>query len=113
MSEPQSTALSVQTETGRGVSVNIFQAAVGASSRISIWAVDTAQQFGSLVSVLMGPAIFTAYAFAAWSLASDLGWTGTFPYESGPLSNWLIWSGMAILTHVAANVLKRCTFSAK
>lgn len=113
MSEPQVTALPVQTDAVRGTSVNVPQAIARTYSRVSIWAFDTAQQFGSVVSVLMGPAIFSAYAFAAWSLAANLGWTDTFPYATGPLSNWLIWSGMAILTHVAANVLKRCTFSAK
>jgi hypothetical protein len=57
----------------------------------------------------MGPAIFSAYALAAWSLAANMGWTGTFLYKDGPLSNWLIWLGIAILVHVAADVLKRRT----
>ncbi|HEX4770171.1 MAG TPA: hypothetical protein VH351_05030 [Bryobacteraceae bacterium] len=71
------------------------------------WAVDTAQHFGLLLSVLMAPAVFAAYTFAAWSLAANLGWTNTFPYGSGPLSNWLIWAGFAIAVHLAAQVLRR------
>lgn len=57
----------------------------------------------------MGPAVFSAYAFAFWSLAANLGWTDTFLFASGPLSNWLVWLGIAILINLAASVLRRHT----
>jgi hypothetical protein len=59
----------------------------------------------------MGPAVFSAYAFAFWSLAANLGWTNSFIFTAGPLSNWLVWVGIAILTNVAASVLLRHTQS--
>lgn len=61
----------------------------------------------------MGPAVFCVYAFAVWSLAANLGWTDTFVFPSGPLSNWLIWIGIAILVSLAAGVLKRHAQSEK
>jgi hypothetical protein len=113
MSEPRITAIAIRTEPARAWSVGVLQAAGTSLSRAGVWAADTAQQFGSLVSALMGPAIFCAYAFAFWSLGANLGWTDTFPYTAGPLSNWLVWSGIAILVNVAAGVLRRHTRSEK
>jgi hypothetical protein len=75
----------------------------------AVWAADTAQQFGALLSALMGPAVFSAYALALWSLASDLGWTNSFIFSTGPLSNWLVWLVLAVLVNVAASILKRRT----
>jgi hypothetical protein len=80
-----------------------------ALGRAGVWASDTAQEFGTLLSALMGPAVFSAYAFAAWSLAGNLGWTDTFVFPSGPLSNWLVWLAIAIVVNVASSILKRRT----
>jgi hypothetical protein len=55
----------------------------------------------------MGPAVFSAYAFAAWSLAANLGWTDTFIFATGALSNWLVWLSLAIAINVAASILQR------
>ncbi|MBV9082591.1 MAG: hypothetical protein JOZ62_07950 [Acidobacteriaceae bacterium] len=107
MPEPRTTAIAIRTEPARTWAVAFFQAAGGTISRTGAWAADTAQQFGALVSALMGPAVISAYAFALWSLASNLGWTGTFPYNSGPLSNWLIWLAIAIAVNLAAGILRR------
>ncbi|HEX4749092.1 MAG TPA: hypothetical protein VH302_06075 [Bryobacteraceae bacterium] len=76
---------------------------------IGAWATDTAQQFGALLAALMGPAVFSSYVFAVWSLADNLGQTDTFVFHNGPLSNWLIWLGFAILMNVAATILRRHT----
>jgi hypothetical protein len=57
----------------------------------------------------MAPAVFLAYAVAIWALAADLGWTDTFMFTTGALSNWLIWLGVAILVHTAASILKKHT----
>jgi hypothetical protein len=80
---------------------------LGAFSRTGAWAANTAQRFGSVVAVLMGPAVISLYAFAIWSLTSDLGWTDSFPFGAGPLSNWIIWLALAISLHVAARILRR------
>lgn len=109
MLEPRNTAIAVRVEPVRAWSSELLQTVGGALTRAGSWAVDTAQQFASLVSALMGPAIFSAYCLAAWSLAASMGWTDSFLYSSGPLSNWLVWLGIAILVHVAADVLKRRT----
>jgi hypothetical protein len=87
----------------------LFQTIVTGTKNIGVWASDTAQEFGALLAALMGPAVFCAYVFALWSLADNLGWTDTFVFQSGPLSNWLIWLGLAILINVAATILRRHT----
>lgn len=85
-----------------------FSQAVGSSlSRTGAWAVNTAQQCGTVVSVLMGPAVLSVYAFAAWSLTSEMGWTDSFPFATGPLSNWIIWTGLAVALHLASSILRR------
>lgn len=76
---------------------------------VGAWATETAQQFGALLAALMGPAVFSSYMFALWSLADNLGRTDSFVFHNGPLSNWLIWLGFAILIHVATIILRRHT----
>ncbi len=73
------------------------------------WAGETAQKFAALLADLMGPAVFLAYAMTAWSLTTQLGWTASFLFATGPLSNWLIWLGFALVLNFAANILKRRT----
>ncbi len=113
MPESQTLAVIVpsKAELFRAWSVNLLQAAGQLLPRIGTWAADTAQHFASLVSALMGPAIISAYAFAAWSLAANLGWTDSFVFTSGPLSNWFIWLGVAVLVHSASGILRRHTRS--
>jgi hypothetical protein len=72
-----------------------------------VWAADMAQQFGGIVAALMGPAVLSVYAFVAWSLAANLGWTDTFVFRTGPLSNWMIWMGAAVLVSIAASILRK------
>lgn len=107
MPEPRIAAIAVVSEPARAWTLNLVQASIHAGTRAATWAVDVAQQFGSVLSAIMGPAILAGYSFAVWSLAANLGFTDTFPYGSGPLSNWLIWAGIAIALHVAASVLQR------
>jgi hypothetical protein len=107
MSESRITALAVTSQPAPARTASLFQTVALSFSRAGAWAVDTAQHFGLLLSILMAPAVFAAYTFAAWSLAANLGWTNTFPYVEGPLSNWLIWAGFAIAVHAAAQVLRR------
>jgi hypothetical protein len=98
------TAIAITTEAPRTAAL---AAAPGVFARIGVWASDTAQEFAAGVSALMGPAVFSAYALAAWSLASNLGWTNSFLFASGPLSNWLVWSAIAVAVHLAASILNR------
>jgi hypothetical protein len=89
--------------------MSALQSTSDAFGRAGVWAGETAQKFGALLSALMAPAVFSAYAFAFWSLAGNLGWTDSFVFASGPLSNWLVWLAIAILVHVASSILKRHT----
>lgn len=73
------------------------------------WAGNTAQTFSALLADLMGPAVFLAYAMTAWSLTTGFGWTDSFLFSTGPLSNWIIWLGLAVLMNFAASILKRRT----
>jgi hypothetical protein len=107
MPETRTTAIAVRPQLSRVA--GMMQSSATFFERIGYWAGDTAQEFGSLVSALMGPAVFSAYALAVWSLAADLNWTNTFPFTSGPLSNWLIWFGIAILVNLAASILRKHT----
>ena len=111
MSETRTTAVAVQTEPSRPWASGLLQAVTGSLNRTGSWAGDFAQRFAALLSDLMGPAVFSAYALAAWSLASNLGWTGSFLFSAGPLSNWLVWLGFAVLLNFAASILKRHTQS--
>jgi hypothetical protein len=113
MPESRSTAIAVLTEPARLWTVSALQAAGNTLSHGLQWAGDTAQKFGALVSALMGPAVVSVYALAVWSLASNLGWTDTFVFSTGPLSNWLVWLAIAVLVHMAAGILRRRTQSEK
>ncbi len=105
MPETRVTAIAIQPERTEAV----LQSTTTVLSRGAVWAADTAQKFGALLSALMGPAVFSAYAFAVWSLAANLGWTDTFVFTTGPLSNWLVWLAIAIVVNLAASVLRRRT----
>jgi hypothetical protein len=109
MTEPQLTAAAIQPESTRTPAFNFIQSSTLVVERVGAWAGDTAQQFGVLVAVLMAPAVFSVYAFAVWALASNLGFTDTFIFTSGALSNWLIWLALAVMVHMAATILKRHT----
>jgi hypothetical protein len=62
---------------------------------------------GDVAAVLMGPAMLSVYAFAVWALTAEMGWTNSFPFAAGPLSNWIIWALMAVLLHFASITLRR------
>jgi len=111
MPEFRTTAIAVRIEPARAWTMSMVQATAGVASRAVGWAGDTAQEFGALLSALMGPAVVSAYALALWSLASNLGWTDTFVFSRGPLSNWLVWFGIAVLVNIASGILKRRTQS--
>jgi hypothetical protein len=107
MPETRTSAIAVRPQLNRVA--GLVQSSTTFFVRVGYWAGDTAQEFGSLVSALMGPAVFSAYALALWSLAANLSWTQSFPFASGPLSNWLVWFGIAILLNVAAVILRKHT----
>lgn len=112
---PESRTLAVtvpsRAELLRAWTANAFQAAGQGVARLGAWTVDTAQQIGSVVSAFMGPAIVSAYAFAAWSFAASFGWTDSFLFTSGPFANWFVWLGLAVLVHAASGMLRRRTRS--
>src|SRR5690242_14953246 len=49
-----------------------------------------------------GPTALSIYAMAVWDLASDLGFNSSFPWSTGPLSNWMVWLGLALLANLGA-----------
>jgi hypothetical protein len=103
------TAVTVRIEPVKVWTAGLLQTAGTGLKNLGLWATETAQQFAALLAALMGPAVFSAYVFAVWSLADNLGWTDTFVFHNGPLSNWLIWLGFAILINLAATILRRRT----
>jgi multisubunit Na+/H+ antiporter MnhB subunit len=52
-----------------------------------------------------GPILLSAYVFALWSLAADIGLTHSFPWSAGPLSSWFIWLAVALLLTLVASTL--------
>ena len=109
--EPRSRAIAIPAENLRtwfvGVFAGVSQPVASFTERAAEWAGETAQNFGALVSALMGPAVLCAYAVALWSLSASFGWTDSFLFTSGALSNWLVWLALAILLHSAASILRR------
>ncbi len=105
--EQRSSVVAIRTENSRSWSTVVLQGSSLVLERMGAWAADTAQQFGAMVAALMGPAVLSVYAFVAWSLAANLGWTDTFVFKTGPLSNWMIWMGMAVLVSLAASILRK------
>jgi hypothetical protein len=107
--EPRISAVAIQSEPERAWIGNFFREVTEVLAKTGTWATNTAQHFAALLSALMGPAVVSAYALALWSLSSYLGWTSSFLFVAGPLSNWIIWLGIAIAVHISAEVLKRHT----
>jgi hypothetical protein len=103
MSESRSTAVAIPVEGAR----HWLSAIQRSTGQVGSWAADTAQQFGAVASALMGPAVLSVYSFAAWSLADNLGWTDSFIFRTGALSNWLVWLAMALLVNSASIILLR------
>ncbi len=109
MAEPQIIAVAERASAVTSWITSFSQTAALSLRRAGAWATSTAHTFGSVVSALMGPAIVSVYVVALWSLTADMGWTGTFMVTSGPLSNWMVWLGIAVLLHGAASILRRRT----
>lgn len=107
MPEPLITAVAERTSSVANWTSAFQEASAGLLARAGTWATNTAQKLGGVVSALMGPAIVCVYVLAFWSLTADIGWTGTFMVSSGPLSNWMVWLGIAVVLHGAASILKR------
>ena len=105
--EPRSNVVALRAENSRSWPNVVLPGNGIVVERVGVWAADTAQQFGALVAALMGPAVLSVYAFVAWSLAANLGWTDTFVFKTGPLSNWMIWMGAAALVTSAMSILRR------
>lgn len=105
--EQRSTVVAIPAQNSRSWSAVVLQSSVLGLERVGVWAADTAQQFGAMVAALMGPAVLSVYVFVAWSLAANLGWTDSFVFTTGPLSNWMIWMGLAVLVSLAAGVLRK------
>ena len=77
--ERRSTVVAIAAENPRsgfaGVLAGALQSFAVVTERAAEWAGETAQQFGALVSALMGPAVVSVYAIALWSLSASFGWT--------------------------------------
>jgi len=65
MSEIRTTGIAVRIEPFRAWVGGGAQSALDALGQAGKWFADTAQNFASLLSDLMGPGVFTAYALTA------------------------------------------------
>jgi hypothetical protein len=61
--------------------------------------------FAPIALPVVGPTVFSAYVFAFWSLAADIGLTHSFPWSAGPLSSCFIWLALALLLTLVASTL--------
>lgn len=64
-----------------------------------------AQRFTALLAWLLGPLSLIAYAFTAWRVASDIGWSSSFFITAGLFSHWLVWLGIALTLTFSASML--------
>jgi hypothetical protein len=65
-----------------------------------------AQRFAALLAWLIGPMSLIAYAFAAWRVAADIGWSASFVIPSGFFSHWLVWISIGLALTFSASMLK-------
>jgi hypothetical protein len=56
-----------------------------------------------IMHVITRRTVLSAYVFAVWSLTANIGLTNAFLWSTGPLSNWLIWLGLAVLLNGLAS----------
>jgi hypothetical protein len=56
---------------------------------------------------LTGPTVLSAYVFAVWSLAANIGLTHSFPWSAGPLSSWFIWLALALALTLVTSTLRQ------
>ena len=65
------------------------------------------QRLAAVAAALLSPAAVMALAMAMWRIAADLSWTNSFYVDSGPLSHWQFWLGVAILLQLCSHYLNR------
>jgi hypothetical protein len=56
----------------------------------------------AIILAVAGPTALCIYALAVWGLAANLGLNSSFPWSTGPLSNWMIWFGLALVANLGA-----------
>ena len=59
------------------------------------------------VAGLLTPAAVLATVLAAWRIAADLNWAGSFAIPSGFFSHWQVWLGTAVILQMCAHLLNR------
>jgi membrane protein required for beta-lactamase induction len=69
------------------------------------WAQRIAQRFAAVLVWLLGPLSLIAYAFAAWRVASDIGWSSSFFISAGFFSHWLVWLSVGLALSISASML--------
>ena len=69
------------------------------------WAKRIAQRFAAVLVWLLGPVSLLAYAFAAWRVAADIGWSASFFIPTGLFSHWLIWLSIGLALSFSASML--------
>jgi hypothetical protein len=56
----------------------------------------------AIALAVAGPTTLSIYAMAVWGLTSNLGLSNSFPWSTGPLSNWIVWLGLALVANLGA-----------
>ncbi|MBV9443563.1 MAG: hypothetical protein JO217_12840 [Acidobacteriaceae bacterium] len=60
--------------------------------------------------VAAGPTALCIYALAAWGLTAHLGFSKSFPWSAGPLSNWIVWFVSALAVNMGV-LIRPCSDS--
>lgn len=71
------------------------------------WQSVTARNFYAVLGALLAPLALVAFVFAAWALTSQMQWTAAFIFSDGPLADWLVWTGIALLLRFCSSSLTR------
>lgn len=107
MTESRSVAITERLQLVVNSAETLVQPAVTALGRTRSAAVSVAQENGAALSALLAPISILAYSLSGWALTASLGWTDSFAFSDGPLSNWLIWLALGLSISFSASVLKR------
>jgi hypothetical protein len=69
---------------------------------------DDLRHYMELIAlVATRPIVLSANVFAVWGLTANIGLTNSFSWSAGPLSNWMIWLGLALPLNLLALNLQR------
>ena len=103
--ESRISAVTIASKAGQ--TLGVVDAAPGRmrANAIVEYARTIAKKFSAPLEALLSPLALTAYVFAAWRVAADIGWASTFVIHTGLFSHWLVWLTIGLSLSFCASIL--------